>query len=285
MKKNIQITDRDYKILRYVWKWKALSTNALAIKFFPEATSLTAYKRLLQLGQANYLKAMFVNESSNQQVWGLSTKGFQHIEQYLGELRIKGFKSANPTHDYLATAFQLGEWLLHQPDNTQTWTERQLLCVSPELWPFWVPRSQTHRPDGFTAFNRNNSRYVVAFETELNVKSTSRYEPVVAYYDSQDDINFVFWLIESLGNYNSIESAFKKFSMRKLSKHNFILLKDFKKYGWLSPFSVGEFKGKTLLNFLGARPHSSPGLASVHGVSLRLVNAQKKPIISNISSK
>ena len=112
MNKNVKITDRDYKIFRYLWKWKALSTQAIAIKFFPEAQPLTAYKRLLLLSHANYLKPMSVNESVHQQVWGLHKKGFQHIEQYLGELRIKGFMSANPTHDYLATAFHLGEWLM-----------------------------------------------------------------------------------------------------------------------------------------------------------------------------
>ncbi len=185
-----EITERDYKILRSLWKWKALTTQALARKFFPDIKPLSAYRRLMLLETGGYIKCLQV-DGRHKEVWSLSDLGFKSILPKLGELECVGYKSENIHHDYLATAFHLGEWLTHQPENSQTYSEQQLRRYAMDTWPAWVPQSNTHRPDGYSIYEVDNQRVITAFETELWSKTRHRYEEVVAFYDTQESIQFV----------------------------------------------------------------------------------------------
>ncbi len=132
-KYNRIITERDYKMLRFLWKWKAVSTRSIAKKFYSNIKPVSAYRRLQYLANDGYIKSSAVEGKLNE-VWGLKEKGFKYILSYLGDLKSKGFKSENNWHDCLSTAFQLGEWLTNQPDNSQTYSEQQLRCNHPELY-------------------------------------------------------------------------------------------------------------------------------------------------------
>ena len=107
-KKCCEITDRDYKILRFLWKWKIVSTNGLAKKFYPEADAFTAYRRLLYLESDGYIGHYPMGCRFNY-AWVIKEKGFRYILPYLGDLRSKGYKSTNYPHDFMASAFHHGE--------------------------------------------------------------------------------------------------------------------------------------------------------------------------------
>ncbi|PWU17450.1 MAG: hypothetical protein C5B49_08890, partial [Bdellovibrio sp.] len=188
------ITERDYLIFKMLWKWKALSTQAIALKFFPNATPYAAYIRLGRLEGSGYIQSIQV-ERPGFEVWTLAPRGYRIIKPRMVELAKDGFKSEFYCHDYLATAFHLGEWLTGQPDGGETFSEQQLLRIPEDLWPAWIPQSTLHRPDGYSLFHRGEKKSIVAFETELNPKSRCRYERHVAFYDSQESIEFVFWLV------------------------------------------------------------------------------------------
>lgn len=279
MSTNIRLTHRDNRILKYLWKWKVLSTHAIATKFFPEANVETAYKRLMLLKGKKFLKPLSVDENCKQFVWGLSSKGFKQIEQYLGELKIKRYSSSSPEHDHLATALHLGDWLLYQPPDSQTWSEQQLNCISKELWPSWVPKSELHRPDGLTAFNSNGRRHMLAFEAELHVKAASRYESVVAYYDSHDEIENVVWLVSTVGNSKSIQSAFQKHGMHKISKHSFVLLDEFRRLGWKARLISTDKNKKTLTDIIISVTQTNPRQIPDGSPTLQLLSAQKRPVL------
>ncbi len=244
-----QITERDYKILRHLWKWKAHSTMAMARKFFAEIRASSAYRRLQYLETDGYIMSTVV-EGRRREVWSLAKKGFGYILPKLGALEHVGYKSENLYHDYLASAFHLGEWLTHQPSDTQTYSEQQLRRYPVDVWPDWVPRSVSHRPDGYSVYNQGGENVVIAFEAELSLKSQHRYESVVASYDSQDAIRFVFWLVDTKRTLKSMKQAFDKFGVRNWSKHHFILLSDFRDKGWMAPFTEGQFKGRNLSDFM-----------------------------------
>lgn len=284
MASNIHITERDYKILRFIWKWKTVSTLAIARKFFPNILPLSAYRRLMHLEVSGYLKSTPV-EKKWQETWELTNKSFKYILPKLGELEHKGYKSENIYHDHLASAVHLGEWLTHQPDNSQTYSEQQLRRYPANAWPYWVPKSETHRPDGYSAYTANGKSVILAFETELSVKASHRYEAVVAYYDSQESISCVFWLVDSKVTLNALTKAFEKFQLRRRDLHQFVFLSDFKIRAWKAPIVHGRYKGKTLSNLipqinLRMASDTSPG-ADV----LALLDCRKYPAHSNTSAK
>lgn len=246
-KPNIQITDRDYKVLRFIWRWKCATTMTIAKKFFVQINPHSAYRRLQFLEAAGFIQSKIVSGRFFE-VWTLKEKGFKYILPKLGYLESNSFKSDYIEHDFLVTALHLGEWLTHQPDNTQTYTERQLTCFPAEHWPAWIPKSKLHRPDGFSIQVRVSTQFIAAFEVELSIKTSQRYESVATYYDGETTISSVIWLVLSRNDMNRLQDIFKKLHVRDLSKHNFILHHDFLKFGWSAQVQDGNFKGQSLLN-------------------------------------
>jgi hypothetical protein len=278
-KKHCEITDRDYKMLRFLWKWKAVATIALARKFFPGVQSFSAYRRLLHLESDGYIGS-YVVDGRFHEAWILKEKGFKYILPHLGDLHSQGYKSANYPHDFLATALHLGEWLTHQPENTQTYSEQQLRCYPAELWPSWVPRSTLHRPDGYSAYQSNEKRVVIAFEAELSLKGKKRYESAVTFYDNQPVIDYVFWLVDSKNTLNAVRRNFEKLQVRDWSKHQFILLSDFMQNGWMAPFIEGKFKGRNPGYFLNHNPATMSSQSYLGCDTLALLDSRRRPINS-----
>ncbi|MFZ4402481.1 MAG: hypothetical protein ACOYOK_00125 [Pseudobdellovibrionaceae bacterium] len=278
-KKHCEITDRDYKILRFVWKWKAVSTQALAQKFFPGVHAFSAYRRLLFLESDGYLGSYVVSGRFHE-AWILKEKGFKYILPHLGDLDSQGFKSANYPHDFLATAFHLGDWLTQQPNNTQTYSEQQLRCYPSDLWPTWIPRSALHRPDGYSAYQSKEKRVVIAFEAEISPKAKKRYESVVTFYDNQPAIDYVFWLVDSKNTLNTLKRNFEKLQIREWSKHQFILHCDFIKNGWLAPFTEGQFQGRCLSDFLSHKTATMSSQSHLSCGTLALLDSRRRPIHS-----
>lgn len=278
-KKNCQITDRDYKMLRFIWKWKAVSTRALASKFYSSSTAFTCYRRLLYLADNKYIES-YPLKGPNAAAWILGQKGFKHIRPYLENLSSEGYKSANYPHDFLASCFHLGEWLAFQPDNSQTLSEQQLRSMEQEFLPKWVPTSKLHIPDGYSTYHVNGQRVIVAFEAELSVKSNSRYESVVNFYDFEETITIVLWLVDGANAASAIQKCFEKHNIKDISKHHFIDLSEFLKKGWMADVSVGKFAGRKVINLLQHKAYSSPTQNILSSVTLAMIDSRKRPIIS-----
>lgn len=283
-KKCCVITDRDYKLLRFIWKWKCAPTLAIARKFFPGIKLESAYRRLNFLARDGYITSVAVTGQAHF-VWTLTEKGFKYLQPALGDLKAKGYKSENFWHDYLTLAFQLGEWLTHQPDQTQTYSEQQLRRYPTELYPPWVPQSSLHRPDGYSIYTTQTKKVIVAFEVELWIKAHHRYEPLVTFYDSEPSIDLVFWLLDSAITFNSLKKNFTKLHMRDFQKHHFILLSDFQKKGWMAQFIEGKYKGYAVSQFLNRNPVESASKSHQNSDALALLDSRKCPTNSIDYSK
>lgn len=276
-KRHCLVTERDYKLLRFLWKWKAVSSRALAKKFFPDIQPRSAYRRLEFLEDDGYI-GTFEVDGPWHRVWTLRDKGFKHILPKLGELESVGYKSEHVYHDFIATAFHLGEWLTGQPENTQTYSEQQLRRYHQDNWPAWVPRSSLHRPDGYSIYTHNNQRIIVAIEAELSAKWQQRYESVSAFYDSQPSIQYVFWLVDSKSTLSAIQAAFEKCLMRDFGKHQFVLLEDFSESGWMAPIAQGSLKGSNFSKMLHRTGVESTSIWHRDLDAVALLDSRKRPI-------
>ena len=272
----MRLTEKDYEVLYYLWKWKALSTMALGAKYFPEWKPFSVYRRLMRLADAGLVESVSF-EHAGMSAWLLATKGYKKIRYSLPDMTQDGFRSENTYHDFFCTALQLGRWLVDLPAGCETTSEQQLRRLPVDLWADWVPRSAQHRPDGYSRVIGTNSSSIVAFEVELNLKSADRYDALCAYYGSQATVSQVLWLVDSRGQVRSIEKAFERFQMRDRGKHQFVLVSDFKEMGWQAPIVSGNLTGKSPASFLcHKRTTNAPQSHHVRG-DLLLLNAIKRP--------
>lgn len=245
-----QITDRDNKILNFLWKWKLASNQAIAKKFFPEVQLASVSTRLRQLVEVGYLAEVMVEKRCY--VYGLGKKGYEYIHLHFTVETHGGYRSEYPYHDYITTAFHLGEWLTHQPaeEEAEIYSEQQLRSVPDELWPEWIPRSPFHRPDGYSLMISESKTKIYAFEAEISLKSKAGYERAMYFYKTKNEIDNVFWLVSTEGLLRSIKNIFQKYDVQDDHKHCFLLKKDFLELGWDAKFVAGDLVGKCLNDIL-----------------------------------
>jgi len=253
-KKKCEIQKRDRAIFEMIWKWKGLSTSAIARKFFSDETIYAGYSRLMRLRREGYVKPVLISEGF---VWSLGPKGFRTIREELPFLSNEGFSSEYPTHDYFCTALQLGEWLDVDTKEITAFSEQELRRIPQDNWPKWVPRasegglmSDKHRPDGFSLFKTGPHQAIAAFEVELNVKTASRYERVVNYYNSLKTVSIIFWLVKDSRDIQKLKNIFEAYGITRWSRHHFLTAGEFKAKGWMAWVAEGDFKGKTILEIL-----------------------------------
>jgi hypothetical protein len=273
-----QLTARDYKILNFLWRWKVVSSQALARKFFPGIQNCSAHLRLRQLEEVGYLVTLPV--AKKRYAWGLGKKGYDSIWERLATEVHDGYKPDYPHHDFVATAFHLGEWLTSLPEGADVFSEQELRCIPDDLWPEWIPQSVAHRPDGYSRYTQGEKQALAAFEVEMTLKSKSRYEARVYFYENQPTIERVFWLVGTKGMAESIRRVFERYNAKHFSKHNFILLSDFHNTGWDTKIFQGRLEGKTLIELLGRADVTMPPLWHHPRSTLSFLDTRVSPIQS-----
>lgn len=272
------IQKRDYKIFKKIWKWKIFTTQAIATMFKFE-TPFAAYVHMNRLKDAGLVQKVQISEGK-EYGWGLTNKSFKFIREDMTKLTQDGFKSEHSYHDHLVTAFHLGDWLVEHPTDCETCSEQQLRRIPIELWSHWVPRMNSHRPDGYSKFTLNNQQYIAAFEVELNHKTIKHYEELGARYDAEEAIDLVFWLVPTDRFAEKIINAFKKMNPRNIEKHNFVYLPEFTISGWGAKIQQGKYKGKTMTNLLYSNQVTTPLQPCFVSNALKCLDTRNRPIQS-----
>lgn len=272
------ITDRDLEVLKFLWKWKAASTAALTKSFFPGIRPFTAYERLLQLEKKRYIQHISFRYRGGG-AWVLAPQGYKFLGPYLLDMKAKGYRSENILHDYFATTFHIGEWLTHQPPTGFLCSEQELRRLEPDLLPAWVPKSEKHRPDGYTAHDSGKGAHLYAFECELSLKSKARYEQTLSFYDEEETIAAVFWLAGSPAIQSVIQRCIREQNILRPHLHHFLQLGDFKRAGWMVPLEGGILHGKSLSNLLLDKAGTAMGRSSDGSGIAALLQNQKRPIL------
>jgi hypothetical protein len=283
MSKALISSENGMPLLKFLWRWKLVSTPALARKFFPERNPLTAYNWLLKLKHHHFLT--FHRDAGNEYaLWSLNRAGFELVRRRLPTLREEGFRSEAPYHDWLVSAFHLGEWLIERPSGVRVFSEQELRRVEAENYPAWVPKSSEHRPDGYWHRVSSSDPRTLALEMELNPKKAARYQSVGTFYGESPLINRVLWVVPTLGDAKRIGESLAKGPGSRSEMHSFVRLGSFLKQGWSAPIEHGAGIRLTVSSFLQkalAIPECDMGATTACHVTLKsLLESRIRPIHS-----
>ncbi len=271
MKKRVLLTaKRDVPILLFLWKWKVMTTAALAKRFYPDAKPATAYRRLWCLAQAGYIQIR-ANAQGERFVWMLTKKGFNVIKDQLPELKEEGFLSENVSHDFMVTAAHLGDWLCGAPANVEFFTEQQLRRYHQEHYPAWISKKELHRPDGYWRIKSGQQSTTIALEVELVQKTATSYRDCSIFYSHFSNVHRVLWIVTSSSIARMVTREMGHSGAPDQSFHNFILLKEFQQNGWQAQVFSGNEKGRTISSLLSTGPTDGPQTS----VTFLLLDARK----------
>lgn len=223
--------------------------------FFPKLSYITFYAKIRRLIHDGYLVE---RDGADLEVCvlQLTKKSFLHIKYDLPFLKEDRFSAQSVTHDYLATAFQFGEFALSPSQDVEFFTEQEIQCSDDSLLPDWMPSSRDHVPDGLTRIKNEKSESVFAFEMELNLKPWLRYTKAGNYFDGIDSkIDVVFWICGDIGLMKNIFDHLLGLRLRRMEIHHFVLLDDFKKDGWNCLTRSGREKNKSVRDMYLQRSH------------------------------
>jgi hypothetical protein len=165
----------------------------------------------------------------------------------------------------------LGDWLLGVPKDADIFSEQELRRLA--VYPEWVPRTELHRPDGYSKILVDGKLAVIAFEVELTHKEDSRYEILAKFYDREPSIYRVLWLVESETSARYIQKRLMKSVSNRCLVHDFVSIDDFSSKAWMAPILLGFESGKTI-SFL---MNSELGTACNHVPSTFLLDGRRTP--------
>ncbi len=239
------LTKLEVEVLDFIWKWKLANTMTLKVGLAPQKSFWKFYQMLRRLMKEGYTKEI-VEKGLDVTLWVLTRKGFDYIFGSSEELTQKRYQVQSVSHDFWATAFHLGDFLYGTPKNVQLVSEQELTAKHDEVIPSWVPKAREHIPDGYTAVLSPKKMVVMAFETEISVKTAARYEEMIHFLDKNESIDMAFWLCHEESLISLITQRILKFPRLRSPIHNFILLNDFQKLGWGAPILWGSKSKMTL---------------------------------------
>ncbi len=244
-------------MLKFLWRWKIATTAALTEKFFTTCQPRTAYRRLVALKKAGFIK--FRSDSYQEKyIWMLDKSGFQAIRESLPVLDAEGYRAEHIGHDLLVSAVHLGDWLSAMPERVEVFSEQELRTFHSDFYPNWVPHPTTRRPDGYWRLPIGESMATIALEVELSLKRNVDYEIIGEFYAYQSDITRTLWITEDVSAAKKISKNIKNTIGSKPFTHDFVSLDDYRKLMWQSPILIGPEKGKSISSLLQIRKGTCP---------------------------
>lgn len=249
--KRLKLTSRDINILLFLWQWKVVSTSGLAVKFFPGSKNHAAYVRLNALENNKYIKQAFVDWSCKF-AWKLTKKGYTTIKGYLPEQtdKSRGYGGEFLHHDFLVSAFHIGNWIKGKPVNTGLVSEQQLRRQTPGTLPSWVPKVDLHNTDGYWYIKNRMKDTVIALEVELTKKSPEKYKTWRTFYSTSTTIDHCVWVVRSRSIANYFLELMNSDSDTPEDMHQFLLAKDVNNYNWGAEIILGSKSGTIFSDFI-----------------------------------
>ncbi len=234
------------KVLGFLWQWKLATTAILSRRFFSSINAHSAYKRLRAIERKGLIQ-LNSEPSGDIFYWILTKKGYSAIKPHLPALEQEGYKSEYMFHDYMVLCFHLGDWLAGTPKGALFVSEQQMRRYEKPEYPSWTPKDHSHRSDGYW----NVGGKIVSLEVELTCKSEGDYYTVSKFYNRNDSIDSIFWLVPSTTIAKRILSYLESAQHERNAAHNFITMPDFKSNGWAATLAIGCEQGKTVREILG----------------------------------
>jgi hypothetical protein len=237
------------ELLMFLWKWKMATTQILWSKFFKERVLRTPYSRLTQLRRSGFIKVQPDREGRGA-AWTLTRKGFDIVRDRMPRLRAEVFQTENFFHDVMVQSFHLGDWWNKLPEDVSLFTEQELRCHELDQFPDWVPRSSSHRPDGYWHFDGPNTQTTIALEIELSRKNLAEYGFVGDFYEIHSGVDKIIWVVDTRSVGEAIQRKIETHTLKK-TKHNFLLLDQYLQQGWKAKFFSGPDQGISVQELFG----------------------------------
>ncbi|HEY8270925.1 MAG TPA: hypothetical protein VIG33_08550 [Pseudobdellovibrionaceae bacterium] len=246
-------------MLKTIWRWKVLNYPLAKELCFKKISANNAYRKVRRLIHEGYIEEA-LSTKIDLYALRLTQKGFNKIKYDIGYVTQERYLPQSVSHDYWAMAFQLGEYAFNPNKDVEFVTEQELQVTDSRLLPDWIPTVTNHIPDGCTKIkNAENSSYI-AIEVELNAKPDLRYVHAAYYFEGVNrKIDTVLWLCDGNWLMERIFKLFLKLNLKRMEIHHFVLLEDFKKYGWDCQLRSGHEKNKIIRDVYAPRPHQLPG--------------------------
>jgi hypothetical protein len=235
---------RDADLFTLLWKHKILTTRAIWLGVFQNASLKTCYERLLKLRKSNYIRRVSI--SDNGYAWSLSVNGFNVLKAQLPEFKVPGYGSESPLHDLLVPIAAYSDFWPNSPRDMFFLTEEEIKRLPLEALPQWFPIDLIRRPDGIWNIKSGQERILVALEVETSIKAVLKYETIARQYQDSESISRVIWIVPTLNFAETIFSTFKKRVGFAGFKHEFVFLSDLIIHGWNAKISLGSNKFRSL---------------------------------------
>ncbi len=274
MKRKRQLlTEDDIRCFLFLWKWKLATTAAIrALVFSPRSMGRT-YRRLLDLERRSFIQSVY-SRSANAHIWTLNDAGYFIIKDNLPLLKAEGYRSENLTHDFWVTAIHLGPWMNQIPPNCGIATEQELRRIDFEFYPDWVPKTLSHRPDGWWKVAKGTEYRTVALEVELSLKSPNSYREVAQFYETKNNVSHILWFVKSKQAGVYIQRHLQSGSKSSQIKHSFFYLDHYGQLLGHAQIQFGHACGQNLFEVLDTLP--VPDGSASAGVGL--LDTRKKPV-------
>lgn len=285
-KGNLILSENDRAILTFLWRWKLATTRNLALRFFRQKSFRAAYIRLWRLEQAGYIQSTSTSDRKSH-LWILSNGGFQRFVAPNINLKQVGYKSEYIDHDFFVNAVHLGDWVSGLPEDVDVFSEQELRRFAPDKYPAWVPKSQFHRPDGYSLVRIGSAPHLLAIEVELSQKSLRIYEGYGRFYAEDAFVNEVIWVVPNRPMADKLLRRIKSAVSKRGDIHSFFLKKDVQIASWNARSIIGKSAGKQLCEVYGISPEKAlNNVSSVQFFDTRksLVESGKSKLLAQKTS-
>lgn len=264
--------EQDIQCLFLLWKWKMLTTAAIAHFSFCGRSLNRSYRRLLVLERERLIQSV-ASKSGAAYLWMLNDKGYELIKGSLPILKMSGYKSENVEHDFWVTAVHLAPWYNGIPTDCSMMSEQELRRIDFENYPEWAPKTLSHRPDGWWKISKDGSTTIIALEVELSLKTQNAYAELAEFYRSKESLRGVLWFVKNQAAINYIQRHLIGGAINANEKHSFFILNHYFETQGHAQVISGKDCGKSLNEIFG----TSSVISESQGTTLGLLDTRKKP--------
>jgi hypothetical protein len=267
----------DQDILRFLWRHKIATFQALKTIFFPKHTAPSAYYRLRALKYGGLI-TMEKIKGTPDNVWLLAKGGFQYLNSTImqDEITSRVYRPYSLYHDLVVMSALLGDWYKQAPDIVRVVSEQELTGTYIGELPTNLRKSLDHKPDGLWIFKNGKESKAIALEVEMSTKAFPRYEKTCAFYTAEPFFDKVIWIVEGRSAANKILDASRSFGIVRDGLHLFVEFEDFKMNLWQANILNKSASGATMADILNSK--TEPG--TVHKIKTGLQQGSSGPPVA-----
>lgn len=196
-KKRLELSNRDFKILQYIFEQRAVSHFQIGKKFFENCHRSVAHERMSKLAKFGLLKkSVTYTDYGSLLYYSPTEKGLQYIlKNEFYNMTDINFKSDSINHDI--GLVNIRERLLQSKMILEYLSECTLQNTSS------LKESEDFRPfieinsDATLVINGKNGKYFVALEYEISDKAESRYKKKILHYYMSFKIGVVLYVCKN----------------------------------------------------------------------------------------